>query len=168
MTHYVLLIFLSISIPECHVKGENSFEQICINYVNETIQQFCIRKLIKDELEWYAADSIDMSEVVFLDNENILREFLAPYTTNIYHCNFEAIEPFSNSLGLFEHKTDGIWTLLEDESKKPKPSNTSFFQNIKTTCSTNPAFVLPKRSTDSNRFVIRHFSKDVCYSSVCD
>lgn len=80
LTDYVLLIFLSDSFAECHVNGENSFEQICINYINETIQQFCIRKLIKEELEWYAADSIDMPEVEFLDNENILRKFLAPYT----------------------------------------------------------------------------------------
>lgn len=55
--------------------GQNSFEQLCINYINETVQQFFLRKEIKNELEWYAVDGIHIPEVNFLDNRNILGKF---------------------------------------------------------------------------------------------
>lgn len=55
--------------------GQNSFEQLCINYINERVQQFCIRKQIKDELEWYAVDGVLIPEVKLLDNKIILGKF---------------------------------------------------------------------------------------------
>lgn len=62
-------------ILECDAMGQNSFEQLCINYINEKIQQFCIRRLIKDELEWYNNEGICIPTISFLDNEKILGEF---------------------------------------------------------------------------------------------
>lgn len=56
--------------------GQNSFEQLCINYINETVQQFCIRKQIKEELEWYAIDGVHIPEVKLLDNRTILGKFI--------------------------------------------------------------------------------------------
>lgn len=56
--------------------GQNSFEQLCINYINETVQQFCIRKQIKEELEWYATDGVHIPEVKLLDNRTILGKFI--------------------------------------------------------------------------------------------
>ncbi|XP_055307272.1 myosin heavy chain 95F-like [Sitodiplosis mosellana] len=135
------IAILDIAGFECQTMGQNCFEQICINYINETVQQFCIRKQIIEELEWYADDGIHIPDVNYLDNREIL--------------------------DLFEDKTNGIWSLLEDESKKRKPSNETFFQNLITKCSKNPAFTLPKISKETNKasFVIKHFSKNVCYSA---
>lgn len=59
-------------ISECHPLGRNSFEQLCINFINEKIQQFCLRRLIKQELEWYNMEGIGVPEIDFLDNEHIL------------------------------------------------------------------------------------------------
>lgn len=56
--------------------GQNSFEQLCINYINEAVQQFCIRKQIKEELEWYAIDGVHIPEVKLLDNRTILGKFI--------------------------------------------------------------------------------------------
>lgn len=55
--------------------GPNSFEQICINYINETVQQFFIRKQIKDELDLYVAHGVHIPEVKLLDNRIILGGF---------------------------------------------------------------------------------------------
>lgn len=55
--------------------GRNSFEQLCINFVNEKVYQFCTRRLIKDELDWYNIEGISIPNVEFLHNEDILREF---------------------------------------------------------------------------------------------
>lgn len=55
--------------------GQNSFEQMCINFVNEKVTQFCTRRLIKDELSWYSSERIVMPKIEFLDNQDVLCEF---------------------------------------------------------------------------------------------
>lgn len=91
---------------------QNSFEQICINYINETVQQFCIRKLIKDDLEWYALDGVHISDVNFLDNKPVLGKFHFFYRTS------KTLPIPIIITDLFEQKPDGIWSILNDESKK--------------------------------------------------
>lgn len=80
-----------------------------------------------------------------------------------------------HSLDFFEHKTKGLFCLLEDECKLPKPSNERFLETVLNVCKEHQAFVLPKRSFQKStsktpstvyEFVIRHFSRDVTYSAV--
>lgn len=52
--------------------GKNSFEQICINYLNEKLRQFATKCLIKDELDWYEAEGLNAPKIGFLDNELVL------------------------------------------------------------------------------------------------
>lgn len=67
---------------------------------------------------------------------------------------------------------DGIFLLLEDEIKIKATSATNFFHKMKNTYAKHSKFSLPIWKGSSNKhslnscFVIRHFSKDVCYSSV--
>nr|XP_018685159.1 PREDICTED: myosin-2-like isoform X2 [Musa acuminata subsp. malaccensis] len=52
--------------------NNNGFEQFCINYANEQLQQHFNRHLFKLEQEEYAQDGIDWAKVEFLDNANCL------------------------------------------------------------------------------------------------
>lgn len=58
---------------ECFPK--NSFEQICINFVNEKIRQFSTNRLIKEEMDWYENDGIKIPQIDFLDNRNVIGNY---------------------------------------------------------------------------------------------
>ncbi|XP_031633965.1 myosin heavy chain 95F-like, partial [Contarinia nasturtii] len=127
---------------ECFEMGQNSFEQICINFVNEKIRNFSTNRLIKAELDWYKSENLDIPQIDFLDNQNII--------------------------DLLEDKTEGIFSLLEDESKKRVPSSINFMKMIASTCIKKSSFTLPKLKkspVEPQCFVIHHFSQDVFYSS---
>lgn len=71
-----------------------------------------------------------------------------------------------------EHKTEGIFAILEDESKRRVPSADNFMNTIASVCSKKMMFEvpLPTRNnllTDTkNCFIIQHFAGKVTYSSV--
>jgi myosin-6 len=50
----------------------NSFEQFCINYCNEKLQQFFNERVLKDEQELYVKESIKFKEVEFVDNQDCI------------------------------------------------------------------------------------------------
>ena len=50
----------------------NSFEQFCINYCNEKLQQFFNERVLKDEQELYVKESIKFKEVEFTDNQDCI------------------------------------------------------------------------------------------------
>lgn len=74
---YILrIIFHGIDFLECFETGKNSFEQMCINYLNEKMQQLGTNELIKHELDWYQKEGLDSPQIGFLDNSPILGSIL--------------------------------------------------------------------------------------------
>ena len=47
----------------------NGFEQFCINYVNEKLQQYFIEKTLKEEQEEYVAEGIQWTPIKFFNNK---------------------------------------------------------------------------------------------------
>ncbi|KAL3325551.1 hypothetical protein AABB24_036670 [Solanum stoloniferum] len=93
---------------------KNSFEQFCINYANERLQQHCYRHLFKLEQEEYELDGIDWTKVDFQDNQECL--------------------------DLFEKKPIGIISLLDEESNFDKATDLAFANKLKQHLKANPCY----------------------------
>ena len=80
---------------------DNSFEQLCINYANESLQFYFNKNIFKLEQAEYARENIDWTAVEFQDNQP--------------------------TIDLISKKPLGILHVLDDESSFPKVRGT--FQN---------------------------------------
>lgn len=50
----------------------NSFEQFCINYCNEKLQQFFNERILKYEQDLYAKESLDVPKISYVDNQDCI------------------------------------------------------------------------------------------------
>lgn len=114
---------------------KNSFEQLCINYANERLQQHFNRHLFKLEQEEYELDGIDWTKVEFEDNQECL--------------------------DLFEKKPIGLISLLDEESNFPKATDTTFANKLKQYLNANPCF----RGERIGAFSVRHYAGEVHYET---
>ncbi|KAM7498760.1 hypothetical protein LguiA_023174 [Lonicera macranthoides] len=114
---------------------KNSFEQFCINYANERLQQHFNRHLFKLEQEEYELDGIDWTKVDFVDNQDCL--------------------------DLIEKKPIGLISLLNEESTFPKATDTTFANKLKQHLNANPYF----KGERSGAFSIRHYAGKVLYDT---
>lgn len=114
---------------------KNSFEQLCINYANERLQQHFNRHLFKLEQEEYELDGIDWTKVEFEDN---------------HEC-----------LNLFEKKPIGLISLLDEESNFPKASDLTLADKLKQHLDANPCF----KGERGGAFIIHHYAGEVLYDT---
>lgn len=114
---------------------ENNFEQFCINYANEKLQQHFNCHLFKLEQEEYILDGINWAKVDFEDNK---------------HC-----------LNLFEKKPLGLLSLLDEESTFPNGTDLTLADKLKKHLNTNPCF----RGERGPAFGVCHYAGKVIYST---
>ncbi|AWP08297.1 putative unconventional myosin-Vc [Scophthalmus maximus] len=112
----------------------NSFEQFCINYANEKLQQQFNLHVFKLEQEEYMKEDIPWTLIDFYDNQPVI--------------------------DLIETKM-GILDLLNEECLFPQGTDQSWLQKLYTYLDTNPLFEKPRLSNEA--FVIQHFADKVEY-----
>ncbi|XP_047939592.1 myosin-17-like [Salvia hispanica] len=114
---------------------QNSFEQFCINYTNEKLQQHFNQHVFKMEQEDYEKEQINWSYIEFVDNQDVL--------------------------DLIEKKPGGIISLLDEACMFPKSTHETFAQKLYQTFSKNKRFIKPKLSRTN--FAISHYAGEVLY-----
>ncbi|XP_075300225.1 unconventional myosin-Vb-like [Opisthocomus hoazin] len=112
----------------------NSFEQFCINYANEKLQQLFNLHVFKLEQEEYVTEDIPWVFIDFCDNQ-------------------PCIELIEGRLGILD--------LLNEECKMPQGNDGSWTQKLYQTHLSSSHFQKPKRPTDA--FVVCHFAGKVEY-----
>lgn len=116
----------------------NSFEQICINYVNEKLQQIFIQLTLKAEQDEYVQEQIKWTPVEYFNNKVVC----------------DLIEATKPQPGLFAALNDSVKTAHADSSA----ADQVFAQRLGMVGSSNRHFEDRK-----GKFVIKHYAGDVTY-----
>ncbi|XP_071180083.1 unconventional myosin-Ic-like [Mytilus edulis] len=129
------------------IVGVNSFEQFCINFCNEKLQQLFIELTLKSEQEEYQREGIEWEPVHYFNNKII--------------CD------------LVEGKPIGIITLLDEECLRPgDTTDITFLDKLSETIGTHPHFLCHARADNSTRktiardeFRLIHYAGEVTYNA---
>nr|XP_010598395.1 unconventional myosin-Va isoform X7 [Loxodonta africana] len=113
----------------------NSFEQFCINYANEKLQQQFNMHVFKLEQEEYMKEQIPWTLIDFYDNQPCIN--------------------------LIESKL-GILDLLDEECKMPKGTDDTWAQKLYNT-HLNKCALFEKPRLSNKAFIIQHFADKVEY-----
>uniref|UniRef100_A0A671YSB9 Unconventional myosin-VI n=1 Tax=Sparus aurata TaxID=8175 RepID=A0A671YSB9_SPAAU len=125
----------------------NSFEQFCINYCNEKLQQFFNERILKEEQELYQKEGLGVNEVRYVDNQDCI--------------------------DLVEAKLVGVLDILDEENRLPQPSDQHFALAVHSKHKDHFRLTVPRKSKltvhrnlrDDEGFIIRHFAGAVCYET---
>nr|XP_049618588.1 unconventional myosin-Ih [Syngnathus scovelli] len=126
----------------------NSFEQFCINYCNEKLQQLFIQLTLKAEQEEYQAEDIEWEPVQFFNNKII--------------CD------------LVEERHRGIISILDEECLRPgEATDLTFLERLEEKMGNHPHFVSHKladkktrRTMERGDFRLLHYAGEVTYCVV--
>uniref|UniRef100_A0A8C7QX41 Myosin IH n=1 Tax=Oncorhynchus mykiss TaxID=8022 RepID=A0A8C7QX41_ONCMY len=126
----------------------NSFEQFCINYCNEKLQQLFIQLTLKSEQEEYEAENIGWEPVQFFNNKII--------------CD------------LVEEKHRGIISVLDEECLRPgEATDLTFLERLEEKLDSHPHFVTHKladkktrKTLERGNFRLLHYAGEVTYCVV--
>ncbi|XP_078504212.1 unconventional myosin-VI isoform X3 [Lissotriton helveticus] len=125
----------------------NSFEQFCINYCNEKLQQFFNERILKEEQELYQKEGLGVNEVHYVDNQDCI--------------------------DLIEAKLVGVLDILDEENRLPQPSDQHFTSVVHQKHKDHFRLTIPRKSKltvhrnirDDEGFIVRHFAGAVCYET---
>ncbi|XP_060583227.1 myosin-IIIb-like [Ruditapes philippinarum] len=115
----------------------NSFEQLCINLVNEKLQSFMNKKIFTMELEIYHAEGVELDGIHFENNDDLL--------------------------AMFETPKSGILAILDENSNIQHSSDSGFVDHLKNKLGQNKLFIQPPG--DHPVFCIQHFAALVPYNA---
>nr|XP_039264286.1 unconventional myosin-VIIa-like [Styela clava] len=116
----------------------NGFEQLCINFANEKLQQFFVRHIFKLEQKEYDEEDIEWRHIEFTDNQEIL--------------NMIADQPMN------------VLALITEEARFPKGTDRTMLDKLISKHGKSKYFDVPKSRNDDT-FGIRHFAGPVRYKT---
>lgn len=115
----------------------NSFEQLCINYCNEALQQQFNRFVLRNEQEEYEKEGIPWSFIEFPENQDVL--------------------------DLIDQKTSGILNMLHDQCRTPGASDKTFSHLMYDKCAGHSRFEADSRQVAEHLFAVHHYAGLVEY-----
>lgn len=118
--------------------AKNSFEQFCINYANEKLQQEFNQHVFKLEQEEYLREQIDWTFIDFSDNQPCI--------------------------DLIEGKL-GILSLLDEESRLPGGADENFVTKLHHNYAADKNRFYKKPRFGKSTFTVCHYAIDVTYES---
>jgi myosin-5 len=123
----------------------NSFEQLCINFANETLQQHFNAYVFKIEQAEYAREAIAWNSVDFADNEDVLAMIAA-------------------------RKPAGLLPLLDETCMMPKGDDAMYARKVYEQMKVNPRFEAGAKHKAREQFIVRHYAGEVVYTAhgFCD
>eukprot|EP01062_Namystynia_karyoxenos_P065765 TRINITY_DN5966_c1_g1_i2.p1 TRINITY_DN5966_c1_g1~~TRINITY_DN5966_c1_g1_i2.p1 ORF type:complete len:1231 (+),score=486.41 TRINITY_DN5966_c1_g1_i2:84-3695(+) len=113
----------------------NSFEQICINLANETLQNHYNSYIFRKDMDECRAEGIDTADVQCPDN--------------------------MPCLNMLNQKT-GILGLLDDSCKMQTGTDADYLKSVIEGHSKNPFFATARMAKDT--FIVKHYAADVTYT----
>ncbi|KAL7577776.1 hypothetical protein ACA910_010533 [Epithemia clementina (nom. ined.)] len=114
----------------------NRFEQLCINYANEKLQQKFTEDIFRSVQAEYEAEGIELAEIYYDDNTDVL--------------------------DLIEGRS-GLLALLNEECVRPKGNDFDFVQKALQQNKDSPCLIINK--LDRMSFGIHHFAGKVMYDA---
>eukprot|EP00980_Cylindrotheca_fusiformis_P004529 scaffold961_cov122-Cylindrotheca_fusiformis.AAC.37 len=117
----------------------NSFEQLCINYCNEALQQQFNAFVLQNEQAEYEREGIDWSFIDFPENQDVL--------------------------DLIDKKGSGLLCILDDQCKAPGTTDRSFALDAMNKCKNHGRFSADRKQTARLQFSVHHYAGAVEYST---
>eukprot|EP00111_Clytia_hemisphaerica_P022209 TCONS_00065260-protein len=126
---------------------ENSFEQLCINYCNEKLQQLFIELVLKQEQEEYRRENIEWTQIDYFNNKIICDLIDQQHKGIIAILDEACLNVGKVTDKMFLHAMDQkLGTHNHYKSRQTEPSN--------------------KDLTHNQDFQIQHYAGDVKYSAM--
>lgn len=117
----------------------NNFEQICINYTNEALQQQFNKYVFKLEQDEYEREGILWKFISFPDNQDVL--------------------------DLIDRKHTGILALLDEQCIVPRSNDQKFTRYLYAKCDEHARFSATSAQRVDYKFSIEHYAGPVEYST---
>jgi len=117
----------------------NNFEQICINYTNEALQQQFNKYVFKLEQDEYEREGILWKFISFPDNQDVL--------------------------DLIDRKHTGILALLDEQCIVPRSTDEKFTRYLYAKCDKDTRFSATSAQRVDYKFSIEHYAGPVEYST---
>ncbi len=117
----------------------NNFEQLCINYTNEALQQQFNRYVFKLEQVEYEKEGILWKYISFPDNQDVL--------------------------DLIDRKHTGILAILDEQCIVPQSTDEKFTRYLYSKCDKHKRFSASSAQRVDYKFSIDHYAGDVEYST---
>lgn len=117
----------------------NEFEQLCINYTNEKLQELFNQYIFTQEQQDYEREKIHWNHIDFPDNRHILH--------------------------VLEKKQKSVFSFLNEQSILKSGTNAAFYSHVLKSFKDNTTLCIEPSFRARKQFAVRHYAGTVCYTT---